>query len=88
MAVLLTIITYFSSPILTTIFGDGSLEVYGHSPRTPEKIVFKLVLNQGEDTEDWAHSEEQAEFEVKSPTLNMGGPKFKAICRFVWKRKH
>ena len=26
-AVLLTIITYFSSPILTTIFGDGSLEV-------------------------------------------------------------
>ena len=29
-AVLLTIITYFSSPILTTIFGDGSLEVRGH----------------------------------------------------------
>ena len=26
-AVLLTIITYFSSPILTKIFGDGSLEV-------------------------------------------------------------
>ena len=27
-AVLLTIITYFSTPILTAIFGDGSLEVY------------------------------------------------------------
>ena len=27
MAVLLTIITYFSTPILTKIFGDGSLEV-------------------------------------------------------------
>ena len=26
-AVLLTIITYFSTPILTKIFGDGSLEV-------------------------------------------------------------
>ena len=26
-AILLTIITYFSSPILTSIFGDGSLEV-------------------------------------------------------------
>ena len=26
-AVLLTIITYFSTPILTRIFGDGSLEV-------------------------------------------------------------
>ena len=34
-AVLLTIITYFSSPILTTIFGDGSLEVskiHNHNP--------------------------------------------------------
>ena len=30
-AVLLTIITYFSTPILTKIFGDGSLEVYINS---------------------------------------------------------
>ena len=27
-AVLLAIITFFSTPILTTIFGDGSTEVY------------------------------------------------------------
>ena len=27
-AVFLAIITFFSTPILTTIFGDGSLEVY------------------------------------------------------------
>ena len=29
-AVLLAIITFFSTPILTAIFGDGSFEVYEH----------------------------------------------------------
>ena len=29
-AVLLTILTYFSIPILTAIFGDGSIEVGYH----------------------------------------------------------
>ena len=33
-AVLLTILTMLSTPILTAIFGDGSLEVCGHSPET------------------------------------------------------
>ena len=31
-AVLLTIITMLSTPILTAIFGEGSLEVWGWSP--------------------------------------------------------
>ena len=39
-AVLLTIITYFSSPILTTIFGDGSLEVSQIHNYNPENILF------------------------------------------------
>ena len=34
-AVLLTIITYFSTPIMTNIFGDGSIEVISH---TSEKM--------------------------------------------------
>ena len=33
-AVLLTILTMLSTPILTAIFGDGSLEVCGQSPET------------------------------------------------------
>ena len=37
-AVLLTIITYFSSPILTTIFGDGSLKVSQIHDHNPENI--------------------------------------------------
>ena len=49
-AVLLTIITYFSTPILTKIFGDGSLEVLKLSKHT-KKIVnlFFFNLYQGED---------------------------------------
>ena len=68
MAVLLTIITYFSSPILTAIFGDGSLEVRGHTPETQKKF-FKPILSQGEDTEDWAY-DEPVEMEVKAPATN------------------
>ena len=42
-AVLLTILTMLSTPILTVIFGDGSLEVCGHSPETQKyfKSVFR-----------------------------------------------
>ena len=60
-AVLLTIITMFSTPILTTIFGDGSLEVK-HIKTNEAKIrtSFASVLNQGEDEED----DEPAEVEV------------------------
>ena len=36
-----------STPILTAIFGDGSLEVRGHSPRTPKEVVFKTCLEPG-----------------------------------------
>ena len=54
-AVLLTIITYFSSPILTTIFGDGSLEV--SQINNQETILLLSVLNQGEDAKDWAYDE-------------------------------
>ena len=36
-AVLLTIITYFSTPILTKIFGDGSLEVHKARSKTDYK---------------------------------------------------
>ena len=39
-AVLLTIITYFSSPILTTIFGDGSIEVSQIQNYNHETILF------------------------------------------------
>ena len=37
-AVLLTIITYFSTPILTKIFGDGALEV--GSPCCKDSLCF------------------------------------------------
>ena len=39
-AVMLTIITYFSSPILTTIFGDGSLKVSQIQNYNHETILF------------------------------------------------
>ena len=68
MAVLLTIITYFSSPILTAIFGDGSLEVGSHCPK-PQKNIFKTIFNQGEDTEDWAY-DEPVEMEVEATNTN------------------
>ena len=67
-AVLLTIITYFSSPILTAIFGDGSLEVGNHISEKQERVLIS-VLNQGEDTEDWAYGE-PVEMEVKAPAKN------------------
>ena len=63
-----------STPILTSIFGDGSLEVTRQSyKKKKKKNLFQdkkkknifLILNQGKDTEDWAHSEEPAEMEVK-----------------------
>ena len=38
-AVVLTIITYFSTPILTKIFGDGSLEVRELLPKHKKNIV-------------------------------------------------
>ena len=57
MAVLLTILTMLSTPILTCIFGDGSLEVNWQSfIQNTRKSLFS-VLNQGEDTEDWAYDE-------------------------------
>ena len=52
-AVLLTILTMLSTPILTAIFGDGSLEVCGHSPRTKVKLftlkhkVFQTCFQSG-----------------------------------------
>ena len=63
-AVLLTIFTMLSTPILTCIFGDGSLEVnwQGFIQNTRKSLL--SVLNQGEDTEDWAHYEEPAVVEV------------------------
>ena len=57
-----------STPILTTIFGDGSLEVCGQKTET-HFFSFKSVLNQGEDTEDWAY-DEPVEMEVKAPATN------------------
>ena len=67
-AVLLTIITMFSTPILTAIFGDGSLEVNCTSSQMKFKKGVRLtitsVLNQEEDTEDRAHDEEPAVVEV------------------------
>ena len=65
-AVLLTILTMLSTPILTAIFGDGSLEVRSHCPK-PQKKIFKTIFNQGEDTEDWAYDEPEEVMEVKSP---------------------
>ena len=47
-----------SIPILTSIFGDGSLEVSAIAVNeTWERICFRTFLNQGEDTEDWAYDE-------------------------------
>jgi len=48
-AVLLTIITYFSTPILTAIFGDGSVEVV--ALKTSKLDFFNFY--QGEDQDDW-----------------------------------
>ena len=78
-AVILTILTMLSTPILTKIFGDGSLEVYREMPNTHYILFvnfikrsqncslivsnFKFNLNQGEDTEDWAHYDVAAEEE-------------------------
>ena len=42
-AVLLTIITYFSTPILTKIFGDGSLEVQELIKLKQKNIVILFV---------------------------------------------
>ena len=67
-AVILTIITMLSTPILTTIFGDGSLEVRSHCPK-PQKKIFKTIFNQGEDTEDWAN-DEPVDKEVEAPNTN------------------
>ena len=67
-AVLLTILTMLSTPILTAIFGDGSLEVRSHCPK-PQKKIFKTIFNQGEDTEDWAF-DEPVEMEVEAPNTN------------------
>ena len=51
-AVLLTIITMFSTPILTSIFGDGSLEVkHIKINETRTRTSFASVLNQGEEAE-------------------------------------
>ena len=36
-AVLLTILTMMSTPFLTAIFGDGSLEVRSHCPKSQKK---------------------------------------------------
>ena len=60
MEVILTIITMLSTPILNSIFGDGSLEV-SKGAKNPNCI--KFVLNQGEDTEDWANYDAAAEEE-------------------------
>ena len=65
-AVLLTIITMFSTPILTTIFGDGSLEVKHIKPnKTRTRSSFASILNQWEDAEA---EDEPAEVEVDNCT--------------------
>ena len=66
-AVLLTILTILSTPILTAIFGDGSLEVRSHCPKPQKK--FKTIFNQGEDTEDWAN-DEPVEMDVEATNTN------------------
>ena len=63
---ILTILTMLSTPILTCIFGDGSLEVNCQSLIQNTRKSSLSVLNQGEDTEDWAY-DEPAVMEVKSP---------------------
>ena len=69
-AVLLTILTFFSTPILTSVFGDGSLEVKCHSyVYNTGNVSFISVLMQGEDTEDWAY-DQPVEKEVNEPTTN------------------
>ena len=67
-AVLLTILTMLSTPILTAIFGDGSLEVRSYCPK-PQKKIFKTIFNQGEDTEDWAN-DDPVEMEVEAANTN------------------
>ena len=64
-AVLMTIITMLSTPILTCIFGDGSLEVNCQSFIKNTRQSLLSGLNQGEDTEDWAY-DEPAVMQVKS----------------------
>ena len=44
LAVLLTILTYFSTPILTSIFGDGTLEVKGQTYKDKKKILLYFLL--------------------------------------------
>ena len=44
-AVLLTIITYFSTPIMTKIFGNGSLEVISHNHKQDYEEVQVFFLN-------------------------------------------
>ena len=56
---ILTIITMLSTPILTSIFGDGSLEVCKGAINTN----CNKNQNQGEDTEDWANYDVAAEEE-------------------------
>ena len=81
----MTILTMLSTPILTKIFGDGSLEVYREMPNTHYILFvnfikrsrncslivsnFKFNLNQGEDTEDWAHYDVAAEEEEVTNTF-------------------
>ena len=65
-AVLLTIITYFSSPILTKIFGDGSLEV-GNLCYKQTYLIY--LEHQGEDEEDWAYDEGPADEKVDTNFL-------------------
>ena len=68
-AVLLTIITFFSTPILTTIFGDGSLEVCHKHFRQDEKIkqfILYLLYDEEEGDKNWTCKDETAEKEVSN----------------------
>ena len=64
----LTLLSYFSTPILTTIFGDGSLEVTIKLVRI--HIVWKPLDIQGDDSDEWSDFELTEE---KSPTSLLRG---------------
>ena len=63
----MTILTMLSTPILTSIFGDGSLEVCKR-PINPNFSKMEFSLNQGEDTEDWANDDVVAGVEEEKVT--------------------
>ena len=80
----LTLLSYFSTPILTTIFGDGSLEVENKSCENP--YMWKLLDIQGDDSGEWSDYDLTEE---KSPTsLLQGCAKKEQLYKREWKKEH